>query len=257
MKAYSLFSGSSGNCFYIDGGETKILIDCGVSAKAAETALRSLGSSLSELSAIFVTHEHSDHTKGLEVVSKHHHIPVYMTEKTARALISDSCCSLLRDLVLFEGEFSVQIGALSVTSFFTPHDSALSVGYTVEKNGVKIGFATDMGCLCESVSSALFGCRAAVVESNHDIAMLTLGPYPYDLKCRIRGEKGHLSNDDCARLCRALASSGTKSLLLAHISKENNTPALALSATKTALADYPDTIVAAASPTEITELVII
>ena len=87
MKAYSLFSGSSGNCFYIDGGETKILIDCGVSAKAAETALRSLGSSLSELSAIFVTHEHSDHTKGLEVVSKHHHIPVYMTEKTARALI--------------------------------------------------------------------------------------------------------------------------------------------------------------------------
>lgn len=257
MKAYSLFSGSSGNCFFVDGGETKLLIDCGVSARAAETALRSLGSSLSELSAIFVTHEHCDHTRGLEVISKHHHVPVYMTENTARALISDPSCSLLQDLVLFEGEFSVKIGGLTVTSFFTPHDSALSVGYTVEEDGVKIGFATDMGCLCESVSAALFGCRAAVVESNHDLTMLALGSYPYDLKCRIRGERGHLSNDDCARLCRALASSGTKSLLLAHISKENNTPDLALSATRSALADHPDTIVAAASPTEITELVII
>lgn len=256
LKAYSLFSGSSGNCFFVEGENTKLLIDCGVSARSAEKALASLGVNLCDISAIFVTHEHVDHTKGLEVISKRFHIPTYMTELTARALIHDPCASLLRDLYLFDGNYSVDIGEFHIKSFLTPHDSARSVGYTVEKDGVKLGFATDMGCLRENVKEALIGCRAALVEANHDIVMLDMGPYPFDLKRRIKSERGHLSNDDCAELCRFLCENGTKSILLGHISKENNTPALAVETVKGALGSYPDVTVGAASSNEITELII-
>lgn len=258
MKAYSLFSGSSGNCFFVTSEGNNILIDCGVSARAAETALRSLGYRLDDINSIFVTHEHSDHTKGLEIISKYHHIPTHMTEISARALINDPACSLLHDLCLYPESFSVEVGALKVTSFRTPHDSKCSVGYIVEdKNGCRIGFATDMGCVCESVTDALSGCRAAVVEANHDVTMLMLGGYPYQLKRRILASTGHLSNEDCGTLCGTLAAKGTKSLLLAHISKENNTSSLALSAVRAALSDFPETLVAAASPCEITELPIL
>ena len=256
MKAYSLFSGSSGNCFFVDGGNEKLLIDCGVSARAAETALASLGTSMRDISAIFVTHEHTDHTKGLEVISKRFHIPTYMTEKTARALITDPKASLLSDLYLFDGEFSVKIGGFTVNSFLTSHDCARSVGYTIEKDGVKLGFATDMGCVTENVKEALSGCRAALVEANHDVTMLELGPYPFELKLRIKSDKGHLSNADCAGFCRFLCENGTKSILLGHISKENNVPSLAVDAVKQALKDFPDVTVAAASPNEITELIL-
>lgn len=256
MKAYSLFSGSSGNCFFIDCDSTKLLIDCGVSARAAEKALASLGVKIADVSAVFVTHEHIDHTKGLEVLSKRFHIPTYMTELTARALIHDPSASLLKDLYLFDGEYSVKIGGIIVKSFLTPHDSARSVGYTVENDGVKIGFATDMGCVCENVKKALVGCRSALIEANHDLTMLEFGPYPFDLKRRIKGDRGHLSNDDCAELCRFLCENGTKSILLGHLSKENNTPAIAVDTVKRALTEFPVVTVGAASPNEITELII-
>lgn len=257
MKAYSLFSGSSGNCFFVSEGKTKLLIDCGVSARAAERALLSLGTSLSEIDAIFVTHEHSDHTKGLEIIAKNHGIPTYMTEPTARALIKDPACALIQNLVLFDGEYSTTVGEVKVSSFLTPHDCARSVGYTVSGGGKKIGFATDMGCIEESVATSLCECNSVVIEANHDVNMLTLGPYPYELKCRIKSAVGHLSNDDCGRLCRMLAACGTGSFLLAHISKENNTPALAVETVKNQLCDFPEIIVSAAGADSITELVIL
>lgn len=258
MKAYSLFSGSSGNCFFVSTDKAKILIDCGVSARMAGFALSSLGLSLDCIDAIFVTHEHSDHTKGLEIISKYHHIPTHMTEISARALISDAGCSLIRDLCLYPELYSVTVGDLCVTSFKTPHDSKCSVGYTVEdSSGCRIGFATDMGCVCESVTEALSGCRASVVEANHDVTMLMLGGYPYQLKRRILADTGHLSNDDCGTLCRTLASRGTKSLLLAHLSKENNTSEKALETVRSALSEHPEIIIAAASPSFVTELPIL
>lgn len=258
MKAYSLFSGSTGNSFFVSEGQTKILIDCGMCARSVEAALNSVGTSQSELDAIFVTHEHTDHTRGLEVISKHNPaLPVYMAERSARALIKDKSSALLHNLVLFDCEYSTKIGDLTVTSFPTPHDSACSVGYTIGGISQKIGFSTDIGCITKPVASALSECDAAVVEANHDITMLTLGPYPYDLKCRIKANTGHLSNDDCGRLCRALAACGVKSFLLAHISKENNTPALAVDTVKKALADFPSVTVAAADAGNITELVIL
>ena len=256
MKAYTLFSGSTGNCFFFETENTKNLIDCGVSARCAEKALQELGFSLSDINAIFVTHEHSDHTKGLEMISKHHHIPVHMQEKSARALISDPASYLLKELYLYRGEFSVRVGELSVSAFDVPHDSVASVGYVIEAEEKKIGFATDMGCILPTVRDALSGCDAAVIEANYDPSMLALGPYPFYLKERIRSDEGHLSNVAAGELIHSLAESGTKSFLLGHLSKENNTPALALDTVRSAVSDIPDLSLAVAAPDERTELII-
>ena len=194
MKAYTLFSSSTGNCFFAETENTKILIDCGVSARCAEKALQELGFSLSDINAIFVTHEHSDHVKGLETISKYHHIPIHMQEKSARALIHDPSSAILPSLYLYNGEFSVRVGDFSVSAFRTPHDSAASVGYIIEADERKIGYVTDMGCILPSVRDALSGCDASVIEANHDLGMLMMGPYPFYLKERIRSDEGHLSN---------------------------------------------------------------
>lgn len=256
MKAYTLFSGSTGNCFFVEAEGSKLLIDCGVSARCIEKALQELGFSLSDINAIFVTHEHSDHTKGLETISKHYHIPIHMQEKSARAMISDPSSAILPSLYLYRGEFSVRVGDFSVSAFQTPHDSAASVGYIIEADGKKLGFATDMGCILPSVRDALSGCDASAIEANYDLSMLALGPYPFYLKERIRSEEGHLSNVAAGELIHSLAESGTKSFLLGHLSKENNTPALALDTVRSAVTDFPDLSLAVAAPGERTELII-
>ncbi len=256
MKAYTLFSSSTGNCFFAETENTKILIDCGVSARCAEKALQELGFSLSDINAIFVTHEHSDHVKGLETISKYHHIPIHMQEKSARALIHDPSSAILPSLYLYNGEFSVRVGDFSVSAFRTPHDSAASVGYIIEADKRKIGYVTDMGCILPSVRDALSGCDASVIEANHDLGMLMMGPYPFYLKERIRSDEGHLSNVAAGELIHSLAESGTKSFLLGHLSKENNTPALALDTVRSAVSDIPDLSIAVASPDKRTELII-
>ena len=256
MKAYSLFFFSLGNCFFVHTESTRLLIDCGVSARCAEKALQSLGFSLSDISAILVTHEHIDHTKGLEVIAKNYHIPTHMEELSARALIKDPSSALLRELYLYRGDFEIKVGDISVRAFATPHDSAASVGYTLESGDVKIGFATDMGCIMPSVCEALSGCNASVIEANHDINMLLCGPYPYPLKQRVLSDCGHLSNDAAAELIYSLAESGTTGFLLGHLSKENNTPSLALDTVRSALGENSGVTVSAAAPAEISELII-
>ena len=257
MKAYTLFSGSSGNCFFLDGGDTKILIDCGVSARAAETSLRLLGSSFDDISAIFITHEHIDHVKGLEVISKHHDIPIYMTEKSARAMIKDNS-PVLHNLNLFDTSgFTVDLGRFTVQAFRTPHDSVSCVGYTVaDAEGEKIGYATDIGSITDEVTEAMTGCNSVVIEANHDERMLMLGPYPYELKMRVLSDNGHLSNAMSGKLAKTLAERGTSHFLLAHISKENNSAELAAKTVREALSGYPETTVAAAGRSEITELIL-
>lgn len=241
LLVWTLFSGSSGNCVYVKTPDISLLIDAGVSARAVETGLSTVGASLAEIGAIFVTHEHVDHVRGLEVISKNHHIPVHMTEPSARALIHDPCCSLLGDLYLHPLVYAVRYGDTTVRSFLTCHDSAASVGYTVEyaAGGAteKIGVVTDLGHVEDSVLDALTGAEAAIVEANHDEEMLLTGPYPYALKRRILSDRGHLSNDAAGKLARALADGGTKRFLLAHLSKENNHPAVAKAAVEAALAD--------------------
>lgn len=258
LSVYTLFSGSSGNCVYIKSPDAELLIDAGVSARSIEKSLREIGSSLDRITAIFITHEHVDHTRGLEVISKKHHIPTHMTEPSARALIKDPHASLLGDLYLHTLVFSVRFGSTTVSSFATPHDSAAAVGYTVEytENGMteKLGVATDIGHIDDSILSSLIGSDSVIIEANHDVEMLLTGPYPYSLKRRILSDTGHLSNDMSASLAKQLAAQGTKHFLLAHLSKENNYPPTAEAAVRSALTDFADTTVAVASPDTPTRL---
>lgn len=235
--AYSLFSGSGGNCFLVGDENTKMLVDAGVSEKKIDCALRELGASLDDISAIFITHEHTDHVKGLEMIEKHRAIPVHMTEKTARAFIFDPRSPILENLFAHRENFSVTVGNFRVSSFTVPHDAADPVGYIFEKDGVRVGFATDTGHISCEMTENLVGCRAAVIEANHDERALMLGPYPYLLKERILSSDGHLSNSDAAHLAKMLADGGAKSILLAHLSKENNAPSLALSEVKASVGD--------------------
>ena len=186
---YTLFSGSSGNSVFIRHGEDAILVDAGKSAKAISEALAGLGSALSQVKAIFVTHEHSDHVAALPVIARRHGIPVHMTAETALEMkvLPDSA-------VLHEGLFCEQVGSITVQAFYTPHDSARSVGYIVTCGGHRFGIATDMGIIARNVVEALAGCDCAMIESNYDEEMLANGPYPPCLKARIASERGHLSN---------------------------------------------------------------
>ena len=231
-KAYTLFSSSSGNCFYLKDGEDEILIDVGASCKAISDSLRSLGTSLDNIKAIFITHEHSDHIKGLETICKKYDIPVYCTVDTARYICSVNVPARTK-IKLMEPRSEVKIGSLTVKSAKTPHDSAQSVCYRISlASGSELGYATDIGCLTEEVVDTLCGCRYVVIESNHDKTMLKSGSYPLSLKARILGSHGHLSNDDCSRFLPALVNFGCESIILAHLSKENNTPELAYSSAK-------------------------
>lgn len=208
------------------------MIDVGASCKAIGDSLRSLGTSLENIKAIFITHEHGDHIKGLETICKKYAIPVVCTVETARCI----CNSIVpaRDCIriMNVGE-SVKIGNLSIKSAKTPHDSADSVCFRITlSSGDELGYATDIGNLSDEVVDTLCGCRHVVIESNHDKTMLRSGPYPQSLKMRILGSHGHLSNEDCARFLPTLAACGCKNILLAHLSRENNTPELALSEAK-------------------------
>lgn len=238
FRAFTLFSGSSGNCTYIKAGDTELLIDAGVCEKAIAASLESLGTSLDNISHIFITHDHSDHTRGLEIVCKKHSPTVHITEGSARVTLdSDKTPHLCERAVVHPLSFSVALGEVTVSSFATPHDSAASVGYVVEYRGFKLGFATDVGHVTNTVRENLLGSNAVVLESNHDPEMLIEGPYPDFLKRRILSDKGHLSNDSAAELAAYLAENGTNRFVLAHLSEQNNIPELAFASALSALGD--------------------
>ncbi|MBQ9703065.1 MAG: MBL fold metallo-hydrolase [Clostridia bacterium] len=250
MIVYTLFSGSSGNCVYVKDKNTEILIDAGKSAGAIEKSLTALNSCLSNIEGIFLTHEHTDHTVGLEIISKKYHVPVHMTEPSYQRCVSPR--SYLATCAKgHEVRYELKIGTLKISSFEIPHDSMQNVGYIIENDeGEKFGLATDMGHITEEILSSLVGCHYAVIESNHDIGMLKSGPYPYFLKQRILSDRGHLCNEECARLSLYLAENGTKSITLAHLSRENNTPDRAFSITRDVLnqGGYPNVELNVASP---------
>lgn len=231
---YSIASGSSGNCGLYMAGGTAILIDLGVSLRKVKTALAGLGLTLEQLSAVLITHDHIDHVKGLPMYLKKGQAPVYVSRDAARALEArePACRGRLTE---FDGGAGFTVGGVRVVSFETPHDAPGSVGYILERDGRRFGFATDLGFVPGEVASLLRGCDAVVLESNHDPYMLQAGPYPYPLKMRVGGPRGHLSNPDCAVCAAELVKNGTKTLILAHLSEKNNMPELAFQQTKTAL----------------------
>lgn len=234
VSLVSLYSGSKGNCTYIRCGEDEILIDAGRSLRALTGALASIGGDLARIKAIFITHEHSDHVSALEMLSKKHRIPIHITEDSAKKVLATT--SFVRsNLVCHPPVYTETVGSLTVRSFPTPHDSDMSVGYTIElPNGEKIGYATDIGYITDTIRENLLGSAAVVLESNHDTQMLRDGPYPAWLKVRIGGKHGHLSNADCAAFLPELIAGGAQDVLLAHLSEENNTPDTALTCARCA-----------------------
>ena len=219
----SLNSGSNGNCYYIGNETEAVLIDAGISCKETETRMHRLGLSLGKVKAIFVTHEHSDHIKGLAVLSKKYGIPVYITDKT----LAKSRLLLMHALVYhFVTDEVITIGGLEVTAFAKLHDACDPHSFTVEGNGVKICVITDIGDCCENVVHHFSRCNAVFLEANYDEELLENGRYPWFLKNRIRGGEGHLSNGKALQLFLDHRSELLTHVLLCHLSSDNNCPEL-------------------------------
>lgn len=232
-----LFSGSSGNCTYIGCSGSGVLIDAGVSAKGITAALEQLELSPSSIQAIFVTHEHVDHVKGLKVFAGKNHIPVYASATTLEALEASERYDQRTEARPINGE-AVSLANMRVSRFATSHDCAGSSGYVVETaDGRKIAVCTDLGYVSDEVRAAITGCDLVLLESNHDVMMLQNGPYPYYLKRRILSDSGHLSNAGCAAELAGLIKAGATRLVLGHISRENNYPELALASARATLTD--------------------
>lgn len=226
FEIYTLFSSSKGNSVFVRAGNTQLLIDIGRSRKAICEALISVGSSIENIDAIFITHAHSDHTCGLAAIAAKHNIPIHTNRKTADQLL---CKCVEERLTVHTDRYTVEIGDVTVHSFVTPHDSMGSVGYVVDYAGsYRFGICTDTGCISREMAEELIHCDGVLIEANYDEDMLQKGPYPFYLKQRIAANTGHLSNSKAAELCCILARAGVKKIMLGHISPENNLPELAL-----------------------------
>jgi phosphoribosyl 1,2-cyclic phosphodiesterase len=233
-----LASGSRGNCALIGTARTRILLDAGVSCRETFKRMKAVSEDPHSISAILITHEHCDHVYGLPVLAKKLKVPVFMTGAThqtwSRAL-RDSEVPVFINLERFSSGRRFQIGDIEVTPFTIPHDAADPVGFTFRAEGVKVGFATDLGYVPVSVQDHLRGCDVLVMESNHDLEMLRGGPYPWSVKQRVMSRVGHLSNAALADFFTNDYDGDAAFVVLAHLSEQNNHPELARIAAEKAL----------------------
>ena len=243
MDLCSIASGSSGNCIYVGTEETALLVDVGISAKQTQAGLASIDRSPAELNGILVTHEHSDHIKGIGVMARKFGLPIYGTKGTLDAV--KNCSSLGKiDEGLFceiKPDEPFQMGDITICPFEIPHDAAQPVAYRLEHQERAVAVATDMGTFNDYIISNLKGLDALLLEANHDVRMLQAGMYPYYLKQRILSDRGHLSNENAGRLLCAILHDDLKEIYLGHLSKENNYEALAYETvcTEVTLGDNP------------------
>lgn len=229
-SVHTLASGSSGNALVISMAGAYFLVDAGISCRKIRQRLQALG--IPRLDGLFLTHAHVDHISGLRTLLKTLPLPVYATAETLDCLPRmDSLCGFHP----IAPEIPLTAAGVSITAFPTSHDAAGSCGYRFDGPDGAVGVLTDSGCVTAAAASVLPGVQLAVLEANHDVETLMSGPYPYYLKRRILGERGHLSNEDAAHFAVILAENGAEDLILAHLSRENNTPAMALHAVEAAL----------------------
>lgn len=234
MIVRTLASGSSGNCILIQSGQTAVLVDAGISCRKITQRLRVCGLNPEDLSGILVTHEHTDHISGLSVLLKHAPLPVYASEGTCAAL-ARRYPAVTERLMMVPAGASFLLGELTVTSFPTPHDAAESLGYRLSDGEHSAAVTTDLGRVPEHLRQTITGADLVLLETNYDLPTLRSGPYPYYLQKRILSDTGHLRNEDAAELAVHLARTGTGTLVLAHLSAQNNTPELARTAVQGAL----------------------
>lgn len=227
IKVCSLFSGSSGNCIYISYNDTAVLIDAGVSGKRIEKALSNIGESFDKVAGIFITHEHSDHISGAGVLSRRYQLPIYANASTWKAIGSSIGKLKSNYICQIEPGEDISVGDIGINSFSIPHDAACPVGYNLFIKDKKLTIATDIGHMDDELMAKLEHSDMVLLESNHDTEMLKCGRYPWPLKQRILGDRGHLCNDIAGKVVAHLAESGTKQFLLGHLSQENNFPELA------------------------------
>ena len=229
MRLCSIASGSSGNCVYVGSEATHLLVDVGISGKQTESGLNELGLTGRDIDGILITHEHSDHITGLSVLAKKYEIPIFATIGTIDAIRRNPGTKDLDDDLFYEvwEDAKLTIKDLTVNPMRISHDAAQPVGYRISFGNKKIAICTDLGTYNDYTVECLKGMDAVLLEANHDVNMLQVGPYPYYLKQRILGEKGHLSNEDSGRLLCRILHDGLKTILLGHLSKENNLPELA------------------------------
>lgn len=240
MICYTLFSGSSGNCIFIREKDTAILIDAGQSMKRISAELEKIDEDINDIKAIWLTHEHSDHTKGVGMIAKHLGIPIYCQEEVAKAVYFyalDKNLPEAKDIAkcirTINTDSVYETGEIMITPFKTPHDSDNSAGYIIGEN--ELGIATDLGFVSEEVKNNLLPCKNVIIESNYDEEMLKNCSYPPYLKERILASTGHLNNKDCAAFAPELLERGCESITLFHISKDSNTHEIAYSETSLAL----------------------
>jgi len=233
MVFYSLFSGSNGNCILVSSNDTNILIDAGMPGKQIEESLNLIGLSINNIHGIFITHEHSDHVKGAGVVSRKGNIPIFISFGTLMASkkyignISDDKINIItKDSIYFRD--------MCIRKFPIPHDAVEPVGYSITDGKNEVSVATDIGCFTDELFDNIKNSDIILLECNHDIEMLKFGPYPYQLKRRILGNKGHLSNEDCGRAVLNIMqkSNSQKKIILGHLSQINNIPQLAFKTVK-------------------------
>ncbi|MCR4604474.1 MAG: MBL fold metallo-hydrolase [Eubacterium sp.] len=229
MQLYSIASGSSGNCIYVGDDEKGFLVDVGISLKRVREGLCEQGLSLDRLEGILITHEHSDHIAGLAALLRKHPMPVYTTADTIEK-IWEKCNMNNISPDIFHSIRSVdeiELDQYMIRSFPISHDAVDPVCYTIESGSSKVGIATDMGVYNDMVIEHMSDCDAVLIEANHDINLLQVGPYPYQLKLRILGDKGHLSNVASAGLLKEVVNRRLKKVVLGHLSEQNNFPELA------------------------------
>ena len=233
MRICLLASGSRGNAVYIEHGETRLLVDAGLSARAVSHRLDAIGVAAESLDAVLVTHEHRDHCQGLGPFVRRYSLPVYIHPDTLSALGDIGKLPEVRE---FDTSSNIAVRDVVVEAFPITHDASSTVGFTVCGAQGKVGFATDLGMVTRLVRQRLEQCRVLILESNHDEEMLLKGPYPWPLKQRVRSTHGHLSNHEAAQLLSDLLWEGLEGVFLAHLSETNNLPQLAFDSARSVLA---------------------